>query len=461
MTEQPEHTGIAEGVLSELKEAKGEYLLFCRQEDLPTPDALFAFARVINEHPEGVLFYPDNDRMTLDGNRFFEPEFKPDFDPELLETTNYIGRFFLVKRDFFEKYGSVDADFSGACDYDLLLRLTEAATKEQLIHIPRILCHIRMEEGVSAGEEEWERARLALTAHYERLGEKAMVRKGEKTGFFRTRFVREESPLVSILIPYRGEKEALRRCIASLDRKSSYQNYEYLILTAEENVEEGLTEKPLRLVHFGQQATKAVLFNEGVKQAKGNYLFFLAPDTELIGADSLEEMLGSCMRKESGIVGARLYDGEKRIAHAGVIIGLHGLAGAAFAGFPKTEEDVYSRILSRQCYSAVTGACMLVKRSVFEAAGGFSEDFGLAFWDLDFCLRVGALGKRVIYEPYGEFYHYEDREKLQKEAKERLEEFHQAIALFEERWSELIRTGDPFYNPNLTLEKEDFSLKRN
>ncbi len=461
VTEQPEHTGIAEGVLSELKEAKGEYLLFCRQEDLPTPDALFAFARVINEHTEGVLFYPDNDRMTLDGNRFFEPEFKPDFDPELLETTNYIGRFFLVKRDFFEKYGSVDADFSGACDYDLLLRLTEAATKEQLIHIPRILCHIRMEEGGSAGEEEWERARLALTAHYERLGEKAMVRKGEKTGFFRTRFVREESPLVSILIPYRGEKEALRRCIASLDRKSSYQNYEYLILTAEENVEEGLTEKPLRLVHFGQQATKAVLFNEGVKQAKGNYLFFLAPDTELIGADSLEEMLGSCMRKESGIVGARLYDGEKRIAHAGVIIGLHGLAGAAFAGFPKTEEDVYSRILSRQCYSAVTGACMLVKRSVFEAAGGFSEDFGLAFWDLDFCLRVGALGKRVIYEPYAEFYHYEDREKLQKEAKERLEEFHQAIALFEERWSELIRTGDPFYNPNLTLEKEDFSLKRN
>ena len=339
--------------------------------------------------------------------------------------------------------------------------MTEAATKEQLIHIPRILCHIRMEEGVSAGEEEWEKARLALTAHYERLGEKAMVRKGEKTGLFRTRFVRGESPLVSILIPYRGEKEALRRCIASLDRKSSYQNYEYLILTVEENVEEGLTEKPLRLVHFGQQATKAVLFNEGVKQAKGNYLFFLAPDTELIGADSLEEMLGSCMRKESGIVGARLYDGENRIAHAGVIIGLHGLAGAAFAGFPKTEEDVYSRILSRQCYSAVTGACMLVKRSVFEAAGGFSEDFGLAFWDLDFCLRVGALGKRVIYEPYAEFYHYEDREKLQKEAKERLEEFHQAIALFEERWSELIRTGDPFYNPNLTLEKEDFSLKRN
>lgn len=136
------------------------------------------------------MFYPDNDRMTLDGNRFFEPEFKPDFDPELLETTNYIGRFFLVKRDFFEKYGSVDADFSGACDYDLLLRLTEAATKEQLIHIPRILCHIRMEEGVSAGEEEWEKARLALTAHYERLGEKAMVRKGEKTGLFRTRFVR-------------------------------------------------------------------------------------------------------------------------------------------------------------------------------------------------------------------------------------------------------------------------------
>lgn len=460
VTEQPEHSGIAEGVLSELKEAKGEYLLFCRQEDLPTPDALFAFAKEINEHPEGVLFYPDNDRMTPDGNRFFEPEFKPDFDPELLESTNYMGRFFLVKRDFFEKYGKVDADFSGACDYDLLLRLTEAAKKEEIIHIPRILCHIRVEES-SAAEEEWEKARQALSAHYERLGEKAMVRKGEKSGLFRTRFVREESPLVSILIPYRGEMEALRRCISSLDRKSSYQNYEYLILTGEKGPEEGLTEKPLRLVRFGQQATKALLFNEGVKQAKGSYLLFLAPDTELIGADSLEEMLGCCMRKESGVVGARLYDGENRISHAGVIIGLHGLAGNAFAGLPKTEEDVYSRILSRQGYSAVTGKCMLVKRSVFEEAGGFSEDFGLAFWDLDFCLRVGALGKRVIYEPYAEFYHYEDREKLQREAEERLEEFHQAIALFEERWSDFIRKGDPFYNPNLTLEKEDFSLKRN
>lgn len=462
VTEQPEHTGIAEGVQAELLRAKGEYLIFLRQEDLPTPDALFALAQAVNEHPEGVLFYPDNDRMTPDGNHFFEPELKPDFDPELLESTNYMGRFFMVKRSFFEKEGKVDAYFSGACDYDLLLRLTEAAEAEKIVHIPRILCHIRISEGaLTEAEEEWEKGRLALQAHYERLGEKALVQKGEHPGLFRTRFVRKESPLISILILSCGKKEALKRCIASIDRKSSYQNYEYLILTEEETLETGLTEKKLQLIHCEEGENTAACRNRAVQSAGGEYLLFLDVDTELIAPDSLEEMLGCCMREKTGIVGARLYDGEKRIVHAGVIIGLHRIAGDAFSGFPKTEEDVYSRILCRQGYSAVTGKCMLVKKSIFEAVGGFSEEFGRAFADLDFCLRAGKNGKRVVYEPYAEFYHYGDRQEKRREAEEKLEEFHQAIALFEKRWSELIRKGDPFYNPNLTLEKEDFSLKRN
>ena len=449
----------------------GDYLVFMDHDDVIPPNALYECAALLENHPETEVIYSDEDKTSLYGNRYFQPHFKPDFNPDLLCSVNYISHLFVVKKTLQEKVGLLRAEFDGSQDYDFILRCTEQTDK--IRHIPKILYHWRChEESTSENPESklyaFEAGRRAIQAHYDRIGIKAEVLQGEQLGLYRTRFIRACDPLVSIIIPNMDHKEDLQRCISSIEEKSSYRNFEYIIV--ENNSREPETfayyralqeENPkVRVVTWESGFNFSALNNYGASFAKGEYLLLLNNDTMVINPDWLEELLGYGMRPDVGIVGARLYFGDDTIQHAGVVIGIGGMAGHCFVSFPKYDPGYFSRILTAQDYSAVTAACMLVRRSVFENVQGMTEELAVAFNDVDFCLKVRRAGFLVVYNPYAELYHFESKSRGLEDTPEKLERFHSEIAELERRWPKIFETPDPYYNPNLTLKSNDFALRR-
>ena len=365
----------------------------------------------------------------------------------------------------------MDPAFDGAQDYDFILRCVEAA--KRIYHIPKVLYHWRSHEDSTSENPEsklyaFDAGMRAVQAHFDRIGVKAQVSMGEYLGLYRTRFLREYDPLVSIIIPNKDHIEDLKRCIDSIEEKSTYRNFEYIIV--ENNSEEERTFAYYKELEKGNPNVHVVTYqggfnysainNFGAEYAKGEYLLLLNNDTEVINSDWLEELLGYCMREDVGVVGARLYYGDDTIQHAGVVIGFGGIAGHCFVQQKRGSTGYCHRIICAQDYSAVTAACMMVRRSVFDEAGGLTEELQVAFNDIDFCLKVRALGYLVVYNPYVELYHYESKSRGLEDTPEKLARFHREIEILERRWPDIMKNGDPYYNPNLTLDSQDFSLKR-
>lgn len=462
---------ISENTNRALAAADGDYIAFADHDDVLTPHALYECVRVLNQQPPADVIYSDEDKMSMDGHKFFQPHFKPDFNIDLLRTVNYICHLFVVKRSLQKQVGDLREEFDGAQDYDFIFRCVEKA--EKICHIPKILYHWRSHENSTSENPEsklyaFEAGERAIQAHYDRLGIQAEVSKGEYLGLYRTRYHLDPKPLVSIIIPNKDHIDDLKRCIDSIEQKSRYENYEYIIVENNSTEEETFAfyrqleeQNPkAHVVYYKGKFNYSAINNFGAGFAKGEYLWLLNNDTSIINEDCIEELVGYCSREDVGIVGARLYYEDDTIQHAGVVIGFGGIAGHCFVQHPRGATGYCHRIICAQDYSAVTAACMMVKRRVFDAVGGLTEELEVAFNDIDFCMKVRRLGKLVVYNPYAELYHYESKSRGLEDTPEKIQRFQREIATFERRWPEILRDGDPYYNPNLTLESQDFSLKR-
>ena len=466
-----ENLGISGNTNAALEMAEGDFVVLADHDDRLTPNALFECAKKLNENRSCDVLYSDEDKLDMDGKALFDPHFKPDFNPDLLTSVNYICHLFVVKKELLDQVGGFRQEFDGAQDYDFIFRCTEQA--KEIVHIPQVLYHWRCHQDSTASNPEskmyaFEAGSRAIMAHYERMGIPAeRVEKGVDYGIYHTTFKIKGEPLISIIIPNKDHSKDLDVCVRSILEKSTYRNLEFIIV--ENNSTEPETfayykkmeEKhpSFHVVTWKEGFNYSAINNFGASFAKGEYLLLLNNDTELLEPDSIREMLGFCQREEVGIAGARLLYADDTIQHAGVVIGFGGIAGHTFIGLHKAENSYFHRAMCAQDYSAVTAACLMTKKSVFEAVGGLSTELAVAFNDIDYCMKVRALGKLVVYAPYATLYHYESKSRGLEDTPEKVARFNREVAIFIKKWPDIIKNGDPYYNPNLTLRKSNFALR--
>mgnify|MGYP005773287807 FL=1 len=466
-----ENKGISGNTNAAMDMAQGDFLVLADHDDTLTPDALFECVKAMNEDPLYDVIYSDEDKLDMDGQALFDPHFKPDFNPDLLTSVNYICHLFVVNRNLVEVIGGFRQEFDGAQDYDFIFRCTEQARKVH--HIPKVLYHWRCHMNSTASNPEskmyaFEAGARVIKAHYDRMGIAVdSVEKGVDYGIYHTRFHLDEEPLVSVIIPNKDHRADLDLCLTSLLDKGTYRNLEVIVVennsTEPETFDyyEELQEKRknVRVVTWKREFNFSAINNYGVTFAHGEYLLFLNNDVEVIEPDVIREMLGYARRDDVGIVGARLLYQDDTIQHAGVVIGFGGIAGHTFIGLHQAENSYFHRAMCAQDYSAVTAACMVSKRSLFDQVGGFREELAVAFNDIDYCLKIRSLGKKVVYNPYALLYHYESKSRGLEDTPEKVERFNREVARFIGYWPEIVINGDPYYNPNLTLRKSNFALR--
>lgn len=461
---------ISENTNAALEIATGDYIAFADHDDLLAPNAFYECVKIINKNPEVEMIYTDEDKITMDGKQHFMPHFKTDFNLDLLRSVNYICHLCVVKKSLYEKVGKLNSEFDGAQDYDFVFRCIEKT--KNIVHIPKILYHWRAHKDSTAENPEsknyaFEAGRRAIAAHLKRMGIEGEVFSLEMKGSYRVKYKLKEEPLVSVIIPTKDHIDDLDKCLKSLEEINAYDNIEYIIV--ENNSEKEETFEYYKKIEKENLKVKVVYWKEkgfnypsinnlGVKSSKGDYLLFLNNDTEIRNADCIEELVSQCQRKEVGAVGARLYYEDGTIQHAGVIIGVGGVAGHAFLGYDHDASGYFGRIKLLQDYSAVTAACIMVKRKVYEEVKGFDEEYAVAFNDVDLCLKICQAGYLIVYDPYVELNHYESKSRGYEDTEEKIRRFNSEIALFQKRWKTFLKAGDPYYNPNLTLARNDFSL---
>ena len=465
-----ENKGIAENTNEAFAMATGEFAGLLDHDDLLAPNALYEVAKALETEPDIDVLYTDEDKVRGDEVlEHFQPHLKPDFNIDLLRSNNYICHFFVVRKSLLEKTGGFRREYDGAQDYDFIFRCTQAAGK--IHHIPEILYHWRTHQSSTADNPEskhyaLEAGKRAIEENLRQNGLIGEVSHTKDYGFYRVKYPVQGEPLVSIIIPNKDAKEDLEKCIQSILEKSSYTNYEILIVENNSTGEEifsyykELSENSrIRLLRWKREFNYSAINNYGAKKAKGDYLLFLNNDTEVISPDWIEEMLGFCQRPDTGIVGARLYFGNNTVQHAGTVIGIGGIAGHMFTDMPRERSGYMHKAAIIQDLSAVTAACMMVKRQVFDEVQGFEEQLSVAFNDVDFCLRVREKQYLVVYDPYVELYHYESKSRGAEDSKEKVRRFQSEIEFMRCRWETLLKKGDPYYNKNLSLVKWNYSLK--
>ena len=462
---------ISENTNEALKICTGDFIAFLDHDDLLTANALYECVHTVNRYPETEMIYTDEDKVNADSTTYYEAHFKPDFNIDLLRCVNYFCHLVVIKRELYQRVGLLNPVFDGSQDHEYAFRCVENTTHIQ--HIPKILYHWRTHAKSSAADPESklygvEAGRRAIQEHYERVGISAEAFSKGVPGFFYSKYQLKETPLVSIIIPNKDHVEDLKKCIESIEEKSTYKNIEYVLVENNSTEQETfdyykeLEEKnsKVRVLYWKEKGFNYPAINTyGVKHAKGEYLLFLNNDTEMINSDCIEEMLGYCMRKDVGAVGAKLYYPDGSIQHAGVIVGLGGVAGHAFLEFPHDSWGYYGRAVVAQNLSAVTAACMMVKKHVYEEVGGFDEGYAVAYNDIDFCLKVREAGYLIVYNPNAELKHYESKSRGYEDTDEKRVRYFSEIHRFQTRWYDFLENGDPYYNPNLTLDRNDFGMK--
>jgi len=449
--------------------AGGEYLAFLDHDDKLSPDALLEVAVAINEQdPE--LLYSDEDGIDPCGRRV-NPHFKPDFSPDLLLSHNYITHLVVVSRALLERVGGLRGEFDGAQDYDFLLRATEQA--RSIYHIPKVLYHWRMSEtstSVNAASKPLaaERGRLAVQAALARRGfDDADVSCDSVPHFYRARYPIRARPLVSIVIPFRDRPGLLHCVIGDILERSSYEHFEVVGVSNHSSEAEtfdamadlsGLDDR-VRFVEHDVAFNFPALVNFGVAAGQGEHVVLLNNDIRGFCEGWIEALLEHSQRPEIGAVGGKLYYPDGRVQHAGVIIGIDGYAGHAHKGFPAEHQGYFNRLRVVRNVSALTGAFMMVERSLYQSVNGFDEQtFPVACNDVDFCLRLSERGVRNVFTPHAEARHIESASRGYEDTPEKRERFTAEKRRFRARHGGLLERGDPYYNPNLTLEAEDFAL---
>lgn len=460
---------ISDNTNRALEQADGDYVVFVDHDDTLAPDALYECVKVLNREPDAEVIYTDSDKLSENGKRYSEPCFKPDFNLDLLRCQNYICHLTVIQKRFLDKVGYLNSDYSGVQDYDHILRCVERTNR--IVHIPKILYHWRMCPGSVAVDTDnkpytYELFQKILREHYDRMGIQAEV-KAVFPGVVRTVYQLPYEPLVSVIIANKDHREDLMRCVESLEQESEYKNLEILIVENNSVSEEIVTYYDqvqrqydnVRVLRYEKEFNYADIQNYAAVRAKGDHLLLLNNDTWLERPESIREMLGYCMRDDVGIVGAKLLYPDDTIQHAGVIVGLGGVADHAFVGMDREDPGYCCRAICAQEYSAVTAACLMVKKTVFMEVGGMDTELKIAFNDVDFCLRVKEAGYKIIYNPFSIWYHDESKTRGAEDTPEKIERFRGEIEYFQRRWADFLYNGDPAYNPNLALDRHDFALK--
>ena len=464
-----ENLGIAENTNRAFAMAKGEFMGLLDHDDLLAPNALYEIVNALQDHPQADALYTDEDKVTTDLDEHFQPHLKPDFNLDLLRSNNYICHFFVVRRSIVEKTGGFRKEFDGAQDYDFIFRCTENA--REVLHVPEILYHWRTHKASTADNPAskmyaFEAGKRAIEAHLERTGTKGTVSHTQDLGFYRVKYPVQGEPLVSVIIPNKDEKETLQTCLESLKKNTSYQNFEIIIIENNSTTEEIFKyykelsrDQQIHLLRWGKEFNYSAINNFGVAHARGEYLLFLNNDVKSIEPDWMEEMLGVCQRPEVGGVGAKLIYPDNTIQHAGCVIGMGGIAGHMFVDMPADRTGYLHKASLLQDMSAVTAACLMMKKEVFEQAGGFTEELAVAFNDVDLCLKVRKNNHLVVYDPYAKLYHMESKTRGAEDSKEKVRRFQTEIEYMRCHWMDILKNGDPYYNKNLSLTKWNYSLK--
>jgi glycosyltransferase involved in cell wall biosynthesis len=456
---------------SALALATGDWCALLDQDDAFAEHALALVALEIDRHPDAGLIYSDEDKIDEDGLRS-NPFFKPDWNPELFLGQNYINHLGCYRTDVLREIGGFREGLEGSQDYDLALRCIDRLRPGQVRHIPRILYHWRMVGGSlaaipNAKPYAKEAARRAIADHCKRQGIPGkVVPCPENAESHRViHALPEPAPLVSIIIPTRDRAELLKRCVESIRARTDYSPFEILIVdngSVEEETfrffREVERDERIRVISESGPFNYSRLNNSAAKQARGDILVFLNNDTEIEDASWLTEMVSHAARAEVGAVGARLWWPDGTLQHGGVVLGLGGVAGHAFPHIPRGHPGYFNRAMLQQNSSAVTGACMAVRKSVFEELKGFDEvNLGVTFNDIDFCLRLTQRGYRVVWTPYANLIHHESASRGHQRTREEQEEFERAVDYMQTTWgAELMH--DPFYNPNLSLNPPGFEI---
>lgn len=459
--------GIAGNTNAAIRMATGDYLALFDHDDLLSPNALFEVASTIEKDKADVV-YTDEDKVTSDLKEHFQPHFKPDFNPDLLCSNNYICHLFVVKRSLALKLGGQDPAYDGAQDYDFIFRCTEEA--EKIVHIAKILYHWRVHQASTADNPTskmyaFDAGKRAIEAHLQRIGAKAEVSHTKDLGFYRVKYQVQGNPKVSIVIPNKDEKETLKKCLESIWQKTTYSNYEIILVENNSTTREIRDyyqeldgKNGVRVVYWDKEFNYSAINNFGISYAKGEYILCLNNDITVISPEWMEELLANCQRPEVGIVGARLYYPDNTIQHAGIVLGMGGCAGSLFVGLARSRGGYLHKAALQQDLSAVTAACFMVKKEAFEKVGGFEEKLAVAFNDVDFCLKVRHAGYLVVYDPYAELYHHESKTRGYENTEAKKRRFQEEIEYMRCHWMpDILR--DPYYNENLSLKASDYSLR--
>ena len=453
--------GIAQNTNAGIEASTGEFIAFLDHDDFLEPDALFCYVDALNKDKTIDVFYSDEDKTDEYAAHYFYPHFKSDFNIDLLHANNYMCHFLAVRKSLVDTVGGLNEKFDGAQDYDFVLRLTENTKK--IYHCPRILYHWRCSNQSTAANQgnkmyAIHAGKAALNAHYKRIGWNARAQEGAVDGWYQTKFTLKEEPLVSILIPNKDHTDDLDVCLNSFFERADYQNYEFIIIENNSVLPETFAyyekiEKEhdnVKVVYWEAGFNYSAINNFGFKFAKGDYIMLLNNDVELITSDIFQSMLGFCMRPEVGIVGAKLLYNDHTVQHAGVLVGAGGLADHVFKGIHEDDPGYMGRAISSQDVSAVTAACLLVKRSVYEEVGGLEDEFQVAFNDVDFCLKVRKAGYLIVYDADVKLFHYESKSRGMEDTTERFIRFGNEMMLLNSKWDILSTFVDPYYNPNLS-----------
>lgn len=465
--------GISGNTNKALELADGEYTALFDHDDVLELNALYEVVSSLQDVHHDIV-YTDEDKLNGKTLQYEDPNFKSDYNEDLLLSHNYITHFFVVKTNILREVGGFNSEYDGAQDYDVILKCVEKTN--DIYHIAKILYHWRMHEGSTALNPEskmycYIAGEKAIQHHLDRIGVKAKVemRKKPYWGLYHVEYLLDEDPFVSIVIPNYEHEDVLKTCIDSLYNVNTYKNFEIIIV--ENNSKKKSTFDYYKQVQAEHENVKVVTWegtefnfsainNFGAKYAKGQYLLFLNNDTKVIVPEAIREMVGTCSRNNVGIVGAKLLYQDNTIQHAGVVIGFMGYARHIMNDIEGLKDPGYMMRAQVNCdYSAVTAACMMTKKSLFEELDGFDESFKVACNDIDYCLRVRKKNYLVVFNSFAKFYHFESKSRGYENNLEKVNRFNREVEIWQDRWRDILVNGDPYYNVNFKIENEPFELK--
>ena len=450
--------------------SSGDYIALFDHDDVLEPDALFEVVQSLQEKKHDIV-YTDEDKLNNETGEYVDPNFKTDWNLDLFRSHNYITHLFVVKSSIVKEVGGFQSEYDGAQDYDLMFRCIEKS--KSIYHIPKILYHWRIHEGSTAGDPEskmyaYEAGRKAIQAHLDRMHVKGKAIMLEKPlyGLYRVEYEMDEEPLVSTIIPNYEHVDVLKTCIDSLYEVNTYSNIEIIIVENNSKKQETFEyyeslkkeHDNIKVVTWNDEFNYSAINNFGVKHARGEYILLLNNDTEVIGENALKEMVSNCMREEVGVVGAKLLYADDTIQHAGVVIGFDGYAGHIFTNLMNDDYGYMMRAIISSDYSAVTAACLMTKKSIWNEVGGLDEQFKVACNDVDYCLKVRDLNKLVVYDAFSLWHHYESKSRGYEDSPEKKARYEDEVNRWAKKWNKYLPNNDPYYNKNFDIEKGPFRL---